>query len=474
MTAPSATYILNDRYELIERIGEPSGMGEVWRAHDPTLRRAVAIKTAANPALARRLVTEARNVAAVPHRYIVNVYDYGDWHLDGLPFPAIVMELIDGPALSQLVRNGQRVDPLQALRLTAEVLEALQWSHDHEIVHGDIKPANVLLAPQGHAKVVDFGIAVPMSERAERPASAAWENLFGTPPYAAPEQWGGVINAASDIWQCGAMLYELLTGEVPFARKPVDTLPQRIERGEYAIPDFVDDAVADVIRGAMQPGQADRFVSPDSMALAIDRAERTLLNALNVGTSVGTERIELQPQATPIVPPETAIDWVFPTRLESRLYVRSTDAAGTERWDFLGATAGTRPVPPSGDLLLEVATADIHSIEQVLFEIDEKRLRAVVLDHPDDRALALLANRMKGIRDLRMIGQLHGMDLTPLLQLYRLESLTMARTDIDDRDLAVISMLTSLRKLDVSGTRVSDAGHAAVAAALPLLSLQAP
>lgn len=466
------THVLNDRYELIERIGEPSGMGEVWRGYDSTLRRPVAVKTATNAALARRLVTEARHVAAVPHQYIVNVYDYGEWELDGLPFPAIVMELIDGPALTQLVRGGERVDPLQALRLTVEVLEALDWSHEHEIVHGDIKPANVLLAPQGYAKVVDFGIAVRMTERAERPAAAGWENLFGTPPYAAPEQWGGVITAASDIWQCGVMLFELLTGEEPFAREPFESLPARIERGEYAIPDFVDDVVADVIRGALQPAQADRFGSPSAMALAIDRAERSLLNTANVGTVVGTEPVRLHP--SPVSPAGDAIEWVFPGRLSSRLYVRAAAEPGEEQWDYLGATAGRRLVPAMGALLLEVPAADMDSIEQVLFELDAPRLHAVVLDHPTQQALELLTHRMTGIRDLRITGDLRGMDLSSLQRLYKLESLTLARTGIGDDVVPVLMMLSSLRSIDVSDTNISRDGIAKLEAALPLLNLPAP
>ncbi|HBJ72121.1 MAG TPA: Stk1 family PASTA domain-containing Ser/Thr kinase [Actinobacteria bacterium] len=217
--------MLGDRYEIGGVIGR-GGMAEVHEAHDVRLGRRVAIKIL-RPDLARdpdfqvRFRREAQSAAALNHPNIVAVYDTGEDRLDGenggpqVVVPYIVMEFVDGMTLRQLLSAGRRLLPERALEIASGVLSALDYAHRHGIVHRDIKPANVMLTRTGDVKVMDFGIARVINEAGI--SITATSAVMGTAQYLSPEQARGeVVDARSDLYSAGVLLYELLTGRPPF------------------------------------------------------------------------------------------------------------------------------------------------------------------------------------------------------------------------------------------------------------------
>jgi eukaryotic-like serine/threonine-protein kinase len=194
-------------------------MGEVFLAEDRWRGGQVAIKCAADPAASRsaRLLREARLAARLAHRAIVRVLDYGS----GGAGDYIVMELVDGPSLRGLLAHGP-LDPSAVVAVAREVALGLDHAHERGVVHRDIKLENVLVSRDGQPKISDFGIAAEAAPPSERRAAAAGDldasDLLGTPRTMSPEQiQGGAIDARSDLFSLGVMLYELLAGTSPFA-----------------------------------------------------------------------------------------------------------------------------------------------------------------------------------------------------------------------------------------------------------------
>ena len=221
----SGTRMLGDRYEVGEVIGR-GGMAEVHEGRDLRLGRRIAVKIlrpdlAKDPTFQTRFRREAQSAAALNHPNIVAVYDTGEDLLnnpDGsaVVVPYIVMEYVDGMTLRQLLASGRRLLPERALEITAGVLSALDYAHRHGIVHRDIKPANVMLTRTGDVKVMDFGIARAVNESGSTMTSAS--AVMGTAQYLSPEQARGeIVDARSDLYSAGVLLYELLTGEPPFS-----------------------------------------------------------------------------------------------------------------------------------------------------------------------------------------------------------------------------------------------------------------
>ena len=216
ITADGGRLLLDGRYQLVSRIGA-GGMSVVWHAFDEVLERHVAVKVlaaslAADPALPRRLLTEAQAVAALSHPHITSVHDFGVHRADdGQWTPYLVMELLDGELLSITLRRGSLPWP-QAVTICAQLTSALQAAHDHGTVHRDVKPANVMLTRTG-VKVLDFGISAVIGEV----QTADIADLFGTAAYLAPERRiGGQITAAADVYAAGLVLYQCLTGRLPW------------------------------------------------------------------------------------------------------------------------------------------------------------------------------------------------------------------------------------------------------------------
>ena len=209
---------LGGRYELDEVVGS-GGMATVWRAHDRVLDRAVAVKIlharlAEDPSFLDRFNAEATASARLTHPNIVHVFDAGTD--DGTAF--IVMELFDGETLRDRLRRTGAFAPEEAASVMVQALHGLQFAHDHGLIHRDVKPANVLVDPDGRVKMTDFGIAKAAYAVAADPTTTG--RVLGSVPYLAPEQVEGTpLDARTDVYAAGAMLYELLTGRAPFVAK---------------------------------------------------------------------------------------------------------------------------------------------------------------------------------------------------------------------------------------------------------------
>ena len=218
------TRLLGGRYQVDGLIGR-GGMAEVHAGHDTRLGRTVAIKMlrsdlARDPAFLSRFRREAQSAAGLNHPAIVATYDSGEDQVTEsggatVPLPYIVMEYIEGRTLREVLTEKRVMEPAEAARITEGILDALSYSHRMGIVHRDIKPANVMLTPAGTIKVMDFGIARAIADTAATQTQT--HSVVGTAQYLSPEQaQGGPVDARSDLYSTGCLLYELLTGRTPF------------------------------------------------------------------------------------------------------------------------------------------------------------------------------------------------------------------------------------------------------------------
>ncbi|MGI5951091.1 MAG: Stk1 family PASTA domain-containing Ser/Thr kinase [Brooklawnia sp.] len=266
--------VLGGRYQLDEIIGR-GGMAEVWRAHDLRLDRLVAVKRlrvdlATDSTFQARFQREAQSAAGLNHPNIVSVYDTGE-KVDpatNVSVPYIVMELVEGHTLREILRQGRTIQPEKAFEYTMGVLDALSYSHKHDIVHRDIKPANVMITPNGQIKVMDFGIARAVSDTSATMTQTA--AVIGTAQYLSPEQARGEqVDARSDIYSAGCLLYELLTGRPPFiGDSPVSVAYQHVR--EIPIPPSQLDAeitaeMDAVTMKALAKATEDRYQSAKAM-----------------------------------------------------------------------------------------------------------------------------------------------------------------------------------------------------------------
>jgi eukaryotic-like serine/threonine-protein kinase len=241
---------LANRYEVGELIGR-GGMAEVHIGHDTRLGRTVAIKIlrsdlARDPSFQARFRREAQAAASLNHPAIVAVYDTGEDVITGptgavAHVPFIVMEYVEGHTVRDILRDGQAVPIEEAVEITAGVLSALEYSHHAGIVHRDIKPANVMLTPTGAVKVMDFGIARALADSAATMTQT--QAVIGTAQYLSPEQARGeTVDARSDLYSTGCLLFELLTGRPPFTGdSPVAVAYQHVREPAPAPSSFASD-----------------------------------------------------------------------------------------------------------------------------------------------------------------------------------------------------------------------------------------
>ena len=289
--------ILARRYELQELIGG-GGMADVYKAQDKLLDRAVAVKILhqqyANDAeFVEKFRREATAAAKLAHPNIVNIYDVGE---DG-GSQYIVMEYVSGPTLKEVIQQKGCLEPIEAVRIAKEIASALESAHRNNLVHCDIKPHNILVMPDGHIKVTDFGIA-----RAVSTSTMTYSgSVMGSVHYFSPEQAKGtVITTKSDVYSLGVVLYEMLTGQLPFngetsvsiALKHLQEEPVPIRQLNPSIPPVLEA----IVQKAMSKDPADR---PSSTELYADLNQAKAMLA-DRGTS--QEAVSNDPFATRMIP----------------------------------------------------------------------------------------------------------------------------------------------------------------------------
>ena len=279
--------ILGGRYVLDDQIGY-GGYGEVWCATDTVLARLVAVKllhpryTQRNEALAR-FRAEARHAGGLSHENIAQVFDYGE-PADGEP-PYLVMELVDGPSLETVLTGGP-LDDSRTMDIVAQAAAGLQAAHAAGMIHRDIKPGNLLLAPGGTVKITDFGIAHTIGSA---PLTASGE-LIGTPGYLAPERaMGERATPASDLYSLGMLAYECLAGTPPYRGTPLEVALAHRDRPLPPLPPSVAVGVAALVM---------RLAAKDPVRRLSDAAEVAVWAGL-LRDGVGVVALQMWPEQPP-------------------------------------------------------------------------------------------------------------------------------------------------------------------------------
>ena len=298
--------MLGDRYRVEARIGA-GGMAEVYRGFDPVLHRTVAIKVllpqfARDAGFVARFRREAQAAARLNQPTIVGVYDTGS---DG-DRQYIVMEFVEGRTLADFLASGRRPTMVQAVELTRKIAEALASAHAQGIVHRDIKPGNVMVTRDGFVKVMDFGIA-RMQTDVTAPQTSS---VIGTPTYLSPEQaQGQAVDARSDIYSLGCVLYELLAGRPPFtgdtpvaiAYKQVNEAPVPPSAHNPDVPPKLDA----VVMKCLAKNPANRYQSAEELAADLERVKQgqdVEATPILAGAGDATQVIA-RPAPTQVLPP---------------------------------------------------------------------------------------------------------------------------------------------------------------------------
>jgi serine/threonine-protein kinase len=278
--------IVDGRYRVIERIGS-GGMADVYRAADLQLGRDVALKIlyrrfSEDPEFVERFRREASSAAGLQHPHVVSVYDRGEW--DGTYY--IAMEHLEGRSLKRVVLDEGPLSPAHAVDLVIQVLRAAKFAHKRGVIHRDLKPHNVIVDSEGRAKVTDFGIALAGASDMTQTGS-----IMGTAQYLSPEQaQGQPVTGQSDLYAIGVILFELLTGRIPFdgdsavtiALKQVNEVPPAPSAFNAAVPAELDAVVA----RALQKDPARRYPDADAFIAALEHVRAGLDGGATAATSV--------------------------------------------------------------------------------------------------------------------------------------------------------------------------------------------
>lgn len=302
--------VFNNRYQLIKKIGE-GGLAEVFQAQDMALGRMVAVKAlrpqyTRDPNFLVNFHREAQSSARLSDSYIVAVYDFGQ----DQNRPYIVMEWVPGSDLHTLISDQGKIPVEEAVEYTIHICSAVGAAHRAGLVHGDLKPGNILITPNNQAKVTDFGLARALGQSAMDDGEVVW----GTPAYFAPEQASGDrVLPATDVYAIGIILYEMLTGRVPFvgvddqdvARKQIYEAHIPVDRINPQVPE----PLARIVDAAMAKNPNERFLTADHLREALLLYKQGALNSVDynapIAAVVGSplQAVERARQAVPPPPP---------------------------------------------------------------------------------------------------------------------------------------------------------------------------
>jgi len=271
-------------YEILEPIGA-GGMGEVYKAHDTRLRRDVAVKVlqqvVSDGAAWERFQREARAASALSHANICTVHDVGE--ADGKPY--LVMELLEGVTLRAHI-GDKPLEPTAALAIALQITDALEAAHKKGIIHRDIKPANVMITGRGHVKVLDFGLAKQTAIGEDQStvtleSLSAVGTLMGTPHYISPEVLQGArADARSDLWALGVVLYQMLSGGLPFAGTTMLEISSSIlKESPPPLPASVPPSLRAIVERCLAKRPQDRYQNAAELRTAFDKLHTRLTPA---------------------------------------------------------------------------------------------------------------------------------------------------------------------------------------------------
>jgi serine/threonine-protein kinase len=274
---------IDGRYLVERRLGT-GGMAEVYACEDLQLGRHVALKVlheqlAEDPDVVARFRRESQSAAGLQHPHIVQVFDRGDW--DGIPYMA--MELVDGVTLKDVIRDQAPLDPVKTIDQISQVLDALRYAHRRGLVHRDIKPQNVLVGPDGDLKVADFGIARAIDDLQMTQTGM----IVGTAHYLSPEQASGLpVAPSADLYAVGVVLFEMLTGRMPFdGDQPVAIALKHVNEEPPALSIVNPNVPADleyVVLKAMSKQPEDRFEDAEDFIAALQAVRHRIVSGAPV------------------------------------------------------------------------------------------------------------------------------------------------------------------------------------------------
>jgi len=300
--------VVDGRYKLVSRIGS-GGMADVWCAEDLQLGRQVALKLlhrrfAEDPDFVERFRREASSAAGLQHPHVVSVYDRGEW--EGTYY--IAMELLQGETLKELIVREAPLDADRAIGLTTQILRAARFAHKRGIVHRDLKPHNVIVDPEGRAKVTDFGIA-----RAGASDMTETGSIMGTAQYLSPEQAQGLaVSGQSDLYAIGIILYEMLTGSVPFDGDTAVTIALKQVSEPPVPPSHLNPAVPPaleaVVGRALEKEPAARFADADEFIAALE-AVRDGSAVVDGSPTSAFAPVAVEGELAPLTEPEPERRW---------------------------------------------------------------------------------------------------------------------------------------------------------------------
>jgi eukaryotic-like serine/threonine-protein kinase len=317
--------LIDGRYRVLSRLGA-GGMADVFLAEDQQLSRKVALKLlhrrfAEDPGFVERFRREAQSAAGLQHPNVVSVYDRGAF--DGTYY--IAMEYLPGRTLKQLIREEAPLDPVRAIDITVQILKAARFAHRRGVIHRDLKPQNVIIDESGHATVTDFGIA-----RAGASDMTETGSIMGTAQYLSPEQaQGHAVSPGSDLYSVGVILYELLTGRVPFDAEAAVTIAIKHVSEVPALPSAFNPNIPSdlerIVMWSLNKGAAERPLDADQFIDALEQVRAMIVSgtggqrtasfaalayggggviAVSDTTPPGTGSFVAAPWGPPGVPPE--------------------------------------------------------------------------------------------------------------------------------------------------------------------------
>ncbi|MBV9471971.1 MAG: serine/threonine protein kinase, partial [Solirubrobacterales bacterium] len=273
--------LIDGRYRVLSRLGA-GGMADVFLAEDQQLGRRVALKLlyrrfAEDPGFVERFRREAQAAAGLQHPNVVSVYDRGGY--DGTYY--IAMEYLPGRSLKQLIRQEAPLEPVRAIDITLQILKAARFAHRHGVIHRDLKPHNVIVDDSDQAKVTDFGIA-----RAGASDMTETGSIMGTAQYLSPEQaQGHAVSAGSDLYSVGVVLYELLTGRVPFDAEAAVTIALKHVSESPLAPSVINPGVPpeleQVVLWSLNKNPADRPTDADQLITALEQAKAAIVSGVS-------------------------------------------------------------------------------------------------------------------------------------------------------------------------------------------------